>query len=885
MMNNQPGLFGRRTVSLLSAILLVGGSAGGQHTAPGYTPVPLLSAEHPVQWWFVFKPNAALFPGCGANVTCRFGGEAQNYSSYGLQFAFASKEDTTLKVGSVCAGNSLDDPIGATFDQVYNGSSYYVIWNDQFGGDPILDGDGGSGHSKGIVAWNDAGEGFVMQVTTPSWPAAGNVAHPRLSDGNTLGCIRHNNTLTSQHFFALKLTKNDVVKVLMALENASVVTDPNNPQIVNNGGPGDIQILVRRLGRLSSSTAYSDVTLSSGVRLISKPSALQVPPWPLVSAILGGVSLKAATWFAPPYMPETMAYTSINCWPRDLRGPGRVEAATTGHWGGKDFNLQGGSSSNSNNAKFAVSTAEDQDYAIFGDLNEQGVLSGTCSSAQNGHGGVFFVVNNRGLADSLKGILGVPVHHNNPTGAIWAWIRAHGGDWINGHRAEAFPIVATLLVLLILPSRLVLLLLAQDILLINSLAPWFYLTVFGQRKLFKPYRASITTNREIRDDAERYVDLPYECSDKTDGRRLSVLILDLLAKRKGVGIIGEGGRGKTALCRHLTTKVIRDARPDLRRTQPVMIDGLTYTGNLVDAIVGTLKQSRAYVNKAIIESQLSMGYLAILFDGLSEVRESYRDAAEMTDIPAFIRQHPDTPVLITSRSFLPASIMHALKDVTTILLKDVDSATEKEFLGQYLEQGEAEADAVIRQMNERLGDMPRIPLMLKLVAAVYDETGTVPKDRPTLLAQYADQLLRPEMTGMRDPSGLRFVLRYLVRETYLRSGDRGFSVDQGVQLLGAVREDLENYDVKLSPIEIIRLVCRAGVMRRNADYCRFFHDSFESYFGARALLADFQRRQYALVVECKGNERIKESYDFFIHMLDPIEELPRLVAIVGPVEQ
>jgi hypothetical protein len=56
-----------------------------------------------------------------------------------------------------------------------------------------------------------------------------------------------------------------------------------------------------------------------------------------------------------------------------------------------------------------------------------------------------------------------------------------------------------------------------------------------------------------------------------------------------------------------------------------------------------VKQSRAYVNKTIIESQLSMGNRAILFDGLSEVRESYREAAEMTDIPAFIRQHPDTP--------------------------------------------------------------------------------------------------------------------------------------------------------------------------------------------------------------------------------------------------
>jgi predicted NACHT family NTPase len=142
------------------------------------------------------------------------------------------------------------------------------------------------------------------------------------------------------------------------------------------------------------------------------------------------------------------------------------------------------------------------------------------------------------------------------------------------------------------------------------------------------------------------------------------------------------------------------------------------------------------------------------------------------------------------------------------------------------------------------------------------------------------------MTGMRDPAGLRFGLRHLVRETFLRSGgDRGFAIDQGVQLLAAAREDLANFDVKLSPIEIINLLRRVGVIRSNADYCRFFHDSFESYFGARALLADFQQRQYSLVVECHSNQRVKESYDFFIHMLDPIEERPRLLAIVGRTEQ
>src|SRR5207253_6991089 len=61
------------------------------------------------------------------------------------------------------------------------------------------------GHSKGTLAWNDAGEGFVLQVTTPSWPAAGSNKFPRKTDGNTLGCVKDDNVEVSQHFFALKL--------------------------------------------------------------------------------------------------------------------------------------------------------------------------------------------------------------------------------------------------------------------------------------------------------------------------------------------------------------------------------------------------------------------------------------------------------------------------------------------------------------------------------------------------------------------------------------------------------------------------------------------------------------------------------------------------------
>ena len=370
-------------------------------------PTPLLRSGQPVNWWFVFKFNAQSGPACGGALrTCPFGGAVQHYYSFGQQYAFASSADGTLQQGAGCAGDATTDPIGATFEQIYNGKFYYVLWNDQFYGDPLQTQFAPWGHSKGMLAWNDDGSGMVMQVSTPSWPGSGSAGEPRKTDGNTLGCVQDNDVLVSQHFFALQLNHADVVLVLRALANSSVVTDPTKLQIVNNGGPADIQVLVKSLGKLSKSKMATKTTLSSGVLLISKPSDLNVPPWQMVSAMLGGEPLRVASWWTLPEIPTTTASTPVGCWNASLGKPGAVEIATTGTWQGKTLGFEGVAEPDGNHAKIGVSTGVDPDV-IFGDMNQQGTLSGPhCDSSQNGRGGLFFIVQNDSrLYDSVHNLL------------------------------------------------------------------------------------------------------------------------------------------------------------------------------------------------------------------------------------------------------------------------------------------------------------------------------------------------------------------------------------------------------------------------------------------------------------------------------------------------
>jgi hypothetical protein len=69
----------------------------------GTAPVPLIAVGQPVDWWFAFKLNAGVFPGCAANknTVCRFGGDTSfTHGDIGQQFVFASSQDRTLQSGN-----------------------------------------------------------------------------------------------------------------------------------------------------------------------------------------------------------------------------------------------------------------------------------------------------------------------------------------------------------------------------------------------------------------------------------------------------------------------------------------------------------------------------------------------------------------------------------------------------------------------------------------------------------------------------------------------------------------------------------------------------------------------------------------------------------------
>jgi hypothetical protein len=422
----------RRVLAALALASLCNLSSAGASQAA--SPEPLVKSGAPATWWFAYKfwvQDIASSAG-DPPADCKFGGSI-NPGGFSQRYVVASSNDPLLKDGPGLIGKGDNDPLGATFGAIFHGDFNYVVWNDQFYGSPVFHHPQCStsdrqnncmspwGHAKGMMAWNTAGDGVVIQVTTPDWPGSASQNHPRVvsstypkGKGNTLGCVANNNVIYAQHFFALKLSADDVKQVLRALDRASVATLTNSAQLVGTtaGGtnlPADVQQLVDKLQKTHPSTATApfDVTLSSGVRLIAKPSDFNAPPWQFVSWRLGAADLRVATWNNPPTIPSTYDEKKVGCWPAAYRSAGqvphigRVESATTGRWGPTTLHLR----SSQNHGKFGVSRDAGGTLSIFGDLNQSGNLTGSCGLGQNGRGGLFFVVDDAQLATSIRSLL------------------------------------------------------------------------------------------------------------------------------------------------------------------------------------------------------------------------------------------------------------------------------------------------------------------------------------------------------------------------------------------------------------------------------------------------------------------------------------------------
>ena len=491
---------------------------GSKDSENNFTPRPFIGSKDSVNWWFCFKfpfiPDKNNYNFCDKKLpqSCLTGSfhgpdnlpqvfikenfqckwdinpyessyspnslikEKVNFlkknntyykNQWSLQYLIATDKEPKLKKGVGCLGMTNEDPLGSTFNQIYNNNCNYLIYNDQFYSDPISGPDivafgTGYAHAKGMLAWDNNGDGIWLQVTTPNWPKCGSKKFATSWDGNTLGCGLDNNIEASQHFFCICINKIDVINILNGYIQTFIITDNSKPQLVYllKNCPREIKKLVDQLQipefikTWDSSCPknypkgsrkppqinkkYLNMNLQGvgnifkDIKVVFKPSKLRVPPWQYMSTMLNSVDIYSATWWQPPAIPSTPRNIKPDCpdWQSFFgdKLPGEVSIVKTGKWENIKFSLTASEISNKNHAKFGVGKIDD--ICIFSDINQQGAVrcgSGIytckntappesptcCATGQNYRGGAWIILPNKILANSLRELFIEFVPFNN----------------------------------------------------------------------------------------------------------------------------------------------------------------------------------------------------------------------------------------------------------------------------------------------------------------------------------------------------------------------------------------------------------------------------------------------------------------------------------------
>jgi len=432
-------------------------------------------------------------------------------------------------------------------------------------------------------------------------------------------------------------------------------------------------------------------------------------------------------------------------------------------------------------------------------------------------GGEFRFATNNGLYSSEDHI---------PRGAWWK--RAWGA--IEAYPELAASIAGIAFLLLFGSTSLILKFLVWEVRPVALAAEWFYSMPLGRWRLYRTYRRKLQAKH--RGISERYVELPISGSEEGGS-----LLSQSVASKLSIGPVfveAPGGRGKTTLCEVIAFRGAAASQV------PVIIRGAEFNGNLVDWLQAELTAGSAWVTRRIVESQLRDKVYLLIFDAFSDAN---LDRAALLSLATSLRAFGLQRCLMTSRAPFDAQIGEALGEVARMTVPDVtpNSEEERNLLAAYLrgnlEERNARAERIQPLIDKRFPGIPRIPLLLRLIAEVYDNAAIVPENRVRILELYVNQALNRTASKECSVEGLFYAIRLLTAKSFLATAGkrRGFTYNWAIDLLHSHKEDLAARNVTLSAIDLLDVLVRSGLYQRNRNLCAAWHPLQEEYFAARVL--------------------------------------------------
>jgi len=211
---------------------------------------------------------------------------------------------------------------------------------------------------------------------------------------------------------------------------------------------------------------------------------------------------------------------------------------------------------------------------------------------------------------------------------------------------------------------------------------------------------------------------------------------DVALKFDKVVIVGDPGSGKTTLLKHLALKYCRENLEKQKRiTVPILITLRQFSESgktLLEYIEEVFEQFDFPEAKDFLEKDLKEGKCQLLLDGFDELATRERQQKVTKEIEEFIRKYHKNRFIVTSRI---AGYHDELRGFEKLEVKEFDDQQIELFITNWFGKTNPEKANLMNSTirgNERIQAIARNPLMIAIIAVIYEEDRELPQRRVEL---------------------------------------------------------------------------------------------------------------------------------------------------------
>ena len=270
---------------------------------------------------------------------------------------------------------------------------------------------------------------------------------------------------------------------------------------------------------------------------------------------------------------------------------------------------------------------------------------------------------------------------------------------------------------------------------------------------------------------------------------------------------------------------------DLGGKIPVLVELRYWQGSIAQLILNSLTRHGLALTAKQLETVLPQ--LLILFDGVNELPSE----EARSQLSAFRRNYPKLPMIFTTRDL---SLGGDLGIEQKLEMQPITEAQMQAFIRAYLPD---QAEAMLRQLRDRLREFGQTPLLLWMLCGLFQQTGKIPENLGLvfrLFTQGYERNLKQDVVIESNREWWKPVLQHLA--WVMMRGEKPTELRVAIARQEAVRAIAQFLDGKVPYAEDFTRKCLRDLQKHHLiqagtgnEELEFRHQLIQEYYAAEAL--------------------------------------------------